>query len=420
MKYTFYLQQRFILACYFFAHSVMNMDPYQTYQENPRITAYQTQPEQQFRDEQFIGISLHAEGPPRYPASNTYFQNANKQNSEERRYGQTLLEQHKSQETGDRLRYRREHRLSIPEGQPVLLDSFKFTTNTTLITSPIRRLERPIAIPQICPGTGQSFLRAWAPILQNRNITVTDFIMFIDNLNVVSTASPPLQILGLAGGFVGMVPHHFAQLAGYVIQGSAKLGTALVSKGRTEMYMQEVNETIFQPRGLKSSLASTEAMRAMLRIPANQPTLAPLTAHGMALSMVEMVLTEIAPYNTALDLNVPPPRDQITTLAKLSAKQVMAQEKKTQKKMLKDREKAIKKEEERRKKVERKMDEKRKKKEKKQANSYGEGKERLKSNPGSAEDGVASVTRIHVHEKKNKEEKKLEKLLWIVIEDLRL
>ncbi|KAJ8060015.1 hypothetical protein OCU04_011626 [Sclerotinia nivalis] len=70
-------------------------------------------------------------------------------------------------------------------------------------------------------------------------------LKFIDNLNVVSTANPPLQAVDLVGGAIIMIPHHWAQLAGTGVQAIAKLGT--VSKSRTDTYMQNVNAKFFSP-----------------------------------------------------------------------------------------------------------------------------------------------------------------------------
>ncbi|KAE9373023.1 hypothetical protein N431DRAFT_289060, partial [Stipitochalara longipes BDJ] len=206
-------------------------------------------------------------------------------------------------------------------------------------------LPRPIAVPQTTHGRGQSFLRAWAPCLEAHNISQTDFLAFIDNLNIVSTANPPLQVLDLAGGFLGMVPHHWAQLAGTAVQASAKLGTALVSKSRTDMYMKEVDEKMFKPRGLKVSIALVEAMRRILRVPDTQPLLAPLTRETMQMSTVERELLAVREYNAVLELGVPRPMEQTTILAKLSARQVEGLAKKNQKKAVKDREKALEKKE---------------------------------------------------------------------------
>lgn len=259
----------------------------------------------------------------------------------------------------------------------ILSEALVFTRNIPLAPPAIRKLESPIAIPQTAPGLGRSFLRAWAPVLQYHDIKVRDFVAFIDNLNVVSTASPPLQILDLAGGFMGMVPHHWAIVAGHAMQGTAKLGSAAVSMGRTELYMREMNATVFMPRGLKASLVSTNAMRAVLRIPVDRPILAPLTAETMALSTVERVVIAVGPYNAVLDLNVPPPTEQVTKLALLSAKQVAAQEKRMQKKDLKHREKALRKTEEKKEKENEKKEKENEKREKDERKAAKKEEERL-------------------------------------------
>ncbi|KAE8445893.1 hypothetical protein EG329_012672 [Mollisiaceae sp. DMI_Dod_QoI] len=300
-----------------------------------------------------------------------------------------------------------------PSDEDLLSEALEFTKHTASIPSHVRRLQSPIAIPQTAPGLGQSFLRAWAPMLQDHNITMTDFLAFVDNLNIVSTANPPLQVLNLAGGIIGMVPHHWAMIAGQVIQTSAQLGTAAVSKGRTEMYMREVNDRMFKPRGMKVSLASTEAMRAVLRIPYDRPILAPLTMEAMRMTTVERVLWELQPYNAVLDLNVPPPAEQTTMLARLSAKQIAAQSKKNQNKILKEREKSMKKDEKRHKKDERKERRKDRKHGKRRDSSDDE-------NDVDEEVGMSPDQRVIQGKKgkKDKEEKKAGKLLWILIECL--
>ncbi|KFY42437.1 hypothetical protein V495_04522 [Pseudogymnoascus sp. VKM F-4514 (FW-929)] len=384
-------------------------------------------------------MSPHPEPAPPYPEDSNFFHNSNHLYPQERLYEQTLVEQHANSQR--RLSFAQTTPSALqstgflegnqprppyspttsptPPGYDFLPEALEFTRHTTPITSPIIRLESPIAIPQTTHGMGKSFLRAWAPILQYNDISVSDFIAFIDNLNVVSTASPPLQVLDLAGGFVGMVPHHWAQIAGFVIQGTAKIGTGLVSKGRTEVYMQEVNEKLFKPRGLKASLASTEAMRTLLRIPADRPTLAPPTPPTMTLSTAERALIGADPYNATLDLDVPPPGEQTTMLAKLSAKQVMAQEKKNQKKGLKEMEKAAKKEEGQREKDKHKA-EKRHRKEERREKKRGKahkGKDRVESDIESDEVQGTSTSGVHSG-KQTKEEKNARKLLWIMIESL--
>ncbi|AQZ16932.1 hypothetical protein BZL39_K05300 [Zygosaccharomyces parabailii] len=314
-----------------------------------------------------------------------------------------------------------------PSDHDILTAALAFTKNVPLASAKIRRLESPIAIPQTAPGLGKSFTRAWAPILQNHDITMQDFVTFIDNLNVLSAESPPLQALDVAGGVIGMVPHHWPMLAGLAIQSTAKVCNAVVSKGRTELYMREVNGAVFEPRSLKVSIASTSTMRDTLRVPINLPILAPLTADTMRLSTVERVLIELEPYNAALDFNVPPPTEQTTVLAKLSAKQVAAQEKKEYKKVLKHREKVVRKENREERREERRVIRREGREERREErraiwNLQGErGREReekraLRRVEKEREKEERKSTRNW--SKPSREEKDAEKLVWIIIESL--
>lgn len=286
------------------------------------------------------------------------------------------------------------------------------------------RLPRPIAIPQTMHGRGQSFLRAWAPYLQAYNISQADFLSFIDNLNIVSTANPPLQVLNLAGNFLGMVPHHWAQLAGAGIQASAQLGTAIVSKTRTDMYMKAVNEKMFKPRGLRVSITSAGAMRSILCIPDAHPFLAPLTRETMQMSTLERELLAVREYSAVLELDVPRPAEPTTVLAKLSAKQVEGLAKKNQKKAVKEREKAMEKEEKKaqregkkRAEDERKGKKRAQKREKKHRKKVDEAAEDTE-NDESENFGVERDWKQEKPGKQSKEVRDAGKVQWIVIENL--
>ena len=60
-----------------------------------------------------------------------------------------------------------------------------------------------MVIPQTAPGIQSPFSRAWAPILATHGVKPQEFLQFIDHLNVCKAASPPLQLLNLAGTIVG-------------------------------------------------------------------------------------------------------------------------------------------------------------------------------------------------------------------------
>jgi hypothetical protein len=232
--------------------------------------------------------------------------------------------------------------ISSSDSDSEILDrALRFTTEAPPPYESIAPLSRPLAVPQVIHGRGNPFSRIWAPELQNHGITEREFLEFIDNLNVVATANPPLQILGLVGGVLGNVPHHWVQLAGLAVRTTAAVGTAAVTKGRTERFMIRVNNDYFGPRGLKATISSSEAMRHALGLPEHEPLLAPLFNGNKQMSTQERKLNAVRPYIMAITLDVPPPSEQTTVLAKMSARQVQRQLKSYEKKAQKDRQKFL-------------------------------------------------------------------------------
>ncbi|RDW58206.1 hypothetical protein BP6252_13617 [Coleophoma cylindrospora] len=203
-------------------------------------------------------------------------------------------------------------------------------------------LAKPIAVPQTVAGMAQPFSRCWSPSLAIYNITAADFVEFIDNLNVVATASPPLQVLGLVGGVISMVPHHIFILTGIGVQALAKVGAVAVSKSRTAMYMKAVNEQFFAPRGLKASIMQHEALSVTLGLPPDTDVLAPVTAETINCSVIERRLEKMKPHIAPIEFDVPAPAVQTTILAKMSAAQVKRQAARNEKKLLKSRTKNFK------------------------------------------------------------------------------
>ncbi|KAI9846930.1 MAG: hypothetical protein M1838_001093 [Thelocarpon superellum] len=226
---------------------------------------------------------------------------------------------------------------SEPTDADVLTQALEFTRRPPPPLGSIPPLRRPIAIPQVTGGIGQPYIRAWAPELESHGISEKEFVEFVDNLNVVTTSNPPLQVLDLVGGVIGFVPYHWAMIAGIAIQATAKLGKAAVSKGRTEMYMTKVNTAFFAPRRLQARIASGDAMAAALHLPPSMPLLAPLTQQNIHMTSQERVIAAVQPYMSFVTLNVPPPTSQTTMLAKMSAKQVEIQTKRREHKVMKQR-----------------------------------------------------------------------------------
>lgn len=67
------------------------------------------------------------------------------------------------------------------------------------------KLQKPVVVPQIRNGVGVPFARAFSEALKAYDVTEEEWLAFIDNLNVVATANPPLQVLDLAGNIVGFL-----------------------------------------------------------------------------------------------------------------------------------------------------------------------------------------------------------------------
>jgi hypothetical protein len=218
-----------------------------------------------------------------------------------------------------------------------------FTNHPPASNSAQHRLRRPVAVPQVAAGLGMPFARAYSPVLQDRDISVNEFLEFIDNLNVVSTGSPPLQILDIAGSVVGMVPHHIPQLVGGAINVTAKLGTAGISKGRSTMFMKKANSDFFTPRGLKVEFITGRALKVKLGLPLDAHLVTPLSESN-GLNAQERRIRALQDYISPLAFDVPQPSEQTNTLEKMSAWKVQKQAEQSEKKALKDREKALKKE----------------------------------------------------------------------------
>ncbi|CAD6575171.1 MAG: hypothetical protein ASARMPRED_007120 [Alectoria sarmentosa] len=109
-------------------------------------------------------------------------------------------------------------------------------------------LPLPIVIPQTAPGMQFPFSRVWAPISAEHDIQPQDFLQFMDHLNVCKAASPPLQVLNLAGTVLGFTPIPFATLVGLGTSVAAGAGAYAVARVRITRYLEQANKDYFAPR----------------------------------------------------------------------------------------------------------------------------------------------------------------------------
>jgi hypothetical protein len=205
----------------------------------------------------------------------------------------------------------------------------------------------PIAIPQMTKGRGMPFMRLNSPALQELGISETEFIEFIDTLNIVSAASPPFKVLDLAGGIIGMVPHHWAQLTSNLLKLTAMGGTAIVSKSRTDGFMLEANQQIFGPKGLRACLITTAALIPSIKFPPQKAITLPLTLDiplESQPSFHNRLLQGLNGYVSHTEATrLPSKKEDISVIDQMSAKQVARDIDKIDKQMYKNAEKQMKK-----------------------------------------------------------------------------
>ncbi|KAH0366425.1 hypothetical protein KCU65_g5396, partial [Aureobasidium melanogenum] len=246
---------------------------------------------------------------------------------------------------------------------------------------------KPIVIPQTTPGPNNPFILAYSPALLAHTISPSTFLTFLSTLNVCLATTPPLQILDLAGGFVGMVPHHIPALIGGSLQATAKIAGAVTSKTRVAKCLKTANAEIFAPKGLKVDILDTESLKQKLGIDGNKSLLGDLDEEELEISVRDRRLQALEPYIAGLEFNVPEPARQENVIDRLSASQLKRQMAKSEEKALAARRKENEKRNKRAEKEERKTEKDRKK-----------GKERKEKK-----------------EKEDKESKAAEKLLWLFI-----
>lgn len=114
------------------------------------------------------------------------------------------------------------------------------------------RLRKPVAIPQVSPKMNSPFARAYSEVLSAYSIRIEEFVQFIDNFNILMTGSPPLAALNTVGQVLGLVPHHWAHVAGGITTVAAGVATFAVIKTRCAKFVKLSNVEFFEPKGPES------------------------------------------------------------------------------------------------------------------------------------------------------------------------
>ncbi|KAJ4393425.1 hypothetical protein N0V93_002635 [Gnomoniopsis smithogilvyi] len=216
-------------------------------------------------------------------------------------------------------------------------------------------LTKPIAIPATSAKLGSPFMRAYPPYLESYGVSRSNFLGFLDDLNRCAVASPPVQILGLAGNIVSFVPLQTAQIVGTSVNLAANLATYGVSKGRTEVCLRTANRELFAPRGLKAEIAKLDAVAKLAEIPGVlDPVTGKLDKKASILAPIESLeeaqgqsaqhrrLQALESWIAPLDMApLPEIKQSNNMLGKLHTMASENQRRKEEKKLLKDRDKAF-------------------------------------------------------------------------------
>jgi hypothetical protein len=181
--------------------------------------------------------------------------------------------------------------------------------NTIISTS--SNLQQPIAIPATAANLGSPFLRAYPIELETHNISPSDFLSFLDELNRLVVVSPPVRVLGLAGDIVGMVPLATAQIVGGAVKAASILTSHGMSKARSELFIKEANKTLFAPRGLRVDIVKLGVVAKVANIPILDASgkvskdarlLAPVEVHDNTMSAQQRRLVALARYTSPLEI----------------------------------------------------------------------------------------------------------------------
>jgi hypothetical protein len=176
---------------------------------------------------------------------------------------------------------------------------------------PTPGLQQPVAIPATAATLGSPFLRAYPIELESYGIDAPTFLAFVDELNRLMVASPPVQAIGLAGDIVGLVPLVTAQIVGTALSTAAAATKYGMSKGLSAKFVRDSNNNIFAPHGLKANIVTLEVVAKTANVPIlndegkivkDAKILAPLEELNADFSGQQRRLLALAPWTSPLQI----------------------------------------------------------------------------------------------------------------------
>lgn len=311
--------------------------------------------------------------------------------------------------------------------------------STFTSSTPPQSLGQVIAIPATEATLGSPFLRAYPLELQTFDIPTATFLQFLDGLNRVIVVSPPVDVLGLVGSAVGLVPEPTAQIVGGAVEATAAATGYGMSKIRSETFIRQANEEIFAPRGLRVDIVKLDVVALVARIPildadgkiTNETSLLPPIDGGLGtlgLTSQQRRLAALASWTGPLELM---PSEEVIVpdsfFSKMNAKASERQCAKEEAEMQKKRKKALEATQKRKQKAREEYDknlgiltkdeEKLRAQEKKKPDKMQKSLQRLEEKRTRVQreydEEMEKIEAVPV--KKDKEETSMRKVLWLLI-----
>ncbi|KAK3057137.1 hypothetical protein LTR09_002176 [Extremus antarcticus] len=183
-------------------------------------------------------------------------------------------------------------------------------------------LAQPVVIPQLdVPPQGESvpFMRCYSETLASHEVSMRDFLSFLDGLALAQAPNSTLQGLKMFGVGVGSLPIPIIPLAGKGISALATSGSGH-SSSRARLYLERAKKEYFAPRGLSMTIVRDGDLSARLQIPSHASRLAPLTKNSLTENSCKRRLNGLAPYIAPLRFNVSEPDKQLQGVHKMARK----------------------------------------------------------------------------------------------------
>ncbi|KAK5174903.1 uncharacterized protein LTR77_000039 [Saxophila tyrrhenica] len=183
-------------------------------------------------------------------------------------------------------------------------------------------LVQPIVIPQLdVPPQGESvpFTRCYSEALASHDVSMRNFLSFLDGLALAQAPNSALQGLKLFGVGVNSIPLPIIPLAGRGISALATSGSGH-SSSRARLYLERAKKEFFAPRGLNMTIVKDGDLSARLQIPTHVSRLAPLTKNSLTETCCQRRTNGLAPYVAPLRFNVPEPDKQLQGVHKMARK----------------------------------------------------------------------------------------------------